>query len=244
MRNGSSIMMVEKTNKLLEKKFIDEQVKLQNDIDLKNVLHLYQVSIIAGVDLAYWSVDDNEFAACCIVVLDYKTREVIEKKYAVEKVEVPYIPGRLAFREIPVFMKAYEQLDNDIDVFFFDGNGYLHPRHMGLATHAGILINRPSIGVAKSYFKIDGVDFTMPANEQYSYTDIVIGNEVYGRVLRTHKDVKPIFLSIGNKIDLDTATQITNSLITNEGHIPLPTRLADIMTHEIRKKSLKEYERY
>ena len=100
------------------------------------------------------------------------------------------------------------------------------------------------IGVAKSYFKIDGVDFTMPANEQYSYTDIVIGNEVYGRVLRTHKDVKPIFLSIGNKIDLDTATQITNSLIANEGHIPLPTRLADIMTHEIRKKSLKEYERY
>jgi deoxyribonuclease V len=98
--------------------------------------------------------------------------------------------------------------------------------------------------VAKSYFKIDGVDFTMPANEQYSYTDIVIGNEVYGRVLRTHKDVKPIFLSIGNKIDLDTATQITNSLITNDGHIPLPTRLADIMTHEIRKKSLKEYERY
>ena len=237
-------MMVEKTNKLLEKKFIDEQVKLQNDIDLKNVLHLYQVSIIAGVDLAYWSVDDNEFAACCIVVLDYKTREVIEKKYAVEKVEVPYIPGCLAFREIPVFMKAYEQLYNDIDVFFFDGNGYLHPRHMGLATHAGILINRPSIGVAKSYFKIDGVDFTMPANEQYSYTDIVIGNEVYGRVLRTHKDVKPIFLSIGNKIDLDTATQITNSLIANEGHIPLPTRLADIMTHEIRKKSLKEYERY
>lgn len=237
-------MMVEKTNKLLEKKFIDEQVKLQNDIDLKNVLHLYQVSIIAGVDLAYWSVDDNEFAACCIVVLDYKTREVIEKKYAVEKVEVPYIPGCLAFREIPVFMKAYEQLENDIDVFFFDGNGYLHPRHMGLATHAGILINRPSIGVAKSYFKIDGVDFTMPANEQYSYTDIVIGNEVYGRVLRTHKDVKPIFLSIGNKIDLDTATQITNSLIANEGHIPLPTRLADIMTHEIRKKSLKEYERY
>ena len=236
--------MVEKTNKLLEKKFIDEQVKLQNDIDLKNVLHLYQVSIIAGVDLAYWSVDDNEFAACCIVVLDYKTREVIEKKYAVEKVEVPYIPGCLAFREIPVFMKAYEQLENDIDVFFFDGNGYLHPRHMGLATHAGILINRPSIGVAKSYFKIDGVDFTMPANEQYSYTDIVIGNEVYGRVLRTHKDVKPIFLSIGNKIDLDTATQITNSLIANEGHIPLPTRLADIMTHEIRKKSLKEYERY
>ena len=72
MRNGLSIMMVEKTNKLLEKKFIDEQVKLQNDIDLKNVLHLYQVSIIAGVDLAYWSVDDNEFAACCIVVLDYE----------------------------------------------------------------------------------------------------------------------------------------------------------------------------
>ena len=76
----------------------------------------------------------------------------------------------------------------------------------------------------------------MPDMEQYAYTDIKIDDEIYGRVLRTHSGVKPIFLSIGNQIDLDTAMQVTNALVTKESHIPLPTRLADIMTHEVRKE--------
>ena len=107
---------------------------------------------------------------------------------------------------------------------------------MGLATHAGIIINKPTVGVAKSYLKIGNTEFCMPDIKQFAYTDIKIDNEIYGRVLRTHSGVKPIFLSIGNKIDLDTAMQITNTLVTKDSHIPLPTRLADIMTHEIRKK--------
>ena len=76
----------------------------------------------------------------------------------------------------------------------------------------------------------------MPSSEQNSYTDIVIAGDVYGRVLRTHEGVKPIFLSIGNKIDIDTAMHMAVSLVTKDSHIPTPTRLADIMTHEIRKK--------
>ena len=80
------------------------------------------------------------------------------------------------------------------------------------------------------------IEFRMPDIKQFSYTDIIIDNEIYGRVLRTHSGVKPIFLSIGNKIYLDTAMQVTNTLVTKDSHIPLPTRLADIMTHEIRKK--------
>ena len=149
---------------------------------------------------------------------------------------VPYILGCLAFREVPFFLKVYETVDTDGDVWFFDGNGYLHPRHMGLATHAGIIINKPTVGIAKSYLKINNIEFCMPDMEQYAYTDIKIDDEIYGRVLRTHSGVKPIFLSIGNQIDLDTAMQVTNALVTKESHIPLPTRLADIMTHEVRKE--------
>jgi deoxyribonuclease V len=163
------------------------------------------------------------------------TKEIVEKKYVSEKIKVPYIPGCLAFREIPLFLKAYEKVETDVDVLFFDGNGYLHPRHMGLATHAGIVIGKPTIGIAKSYFKINDVDFTMPDLEENSFTDIIISGEVYGRVLRTHEAVKPIFVSIGNKIDLDTATQMASALVTKDSHIPIPTRLADIMTHEVRK---------
>jgi deoxyribonuclease V len=79
----------------------------------------------------------------------------------------------------------------------------------------------------------------MPDIKQLSYTDIKIGGDVYGRALRTHSAVKPIFLSIGNRMNLELATQLTNELVTKESHIPLPTRLADIMTHEIRKRYYK-----
>lgn len=220
----------------VEEKYIDIQCELQKQIDFHNVINAVSIKTVAGVDLAYWNFNGDEYATCCIVVLNYVTKEVVEKKYVVEKVSVPYIPGCLAFREIPIFLKAYEKVDTDVDILFFDGNGYLHPRHMGLATHAGILINKPTIGIAKSYLKIKDVEFLMPDIKQFAYTDIRIEGEIYGRVLRTHSGVKPVFLSIGNKIDLESAMQVTIALVTKDSHIPLPTRLADIMTHEIRKK--------
>ncbi len=220
----------------IEEEYIEIQYRLQKQIDFQNVINTLLIQKVAGVDISYWNKNNTEYAACCIVVLNYVTKEVVEKKYVVEKVEVPYIPGCLAFREIPIFLKAYEKVDTDVDILFFDGNGYLHPRHMGLATHAGIIINKPTVGIAKSYLKINNMEFCMPDIKKFAYTDIIIDNEIYGRVLRTHSGVKPIFLSIGNKIDLDTAMQVTNTLVTKDSHIPLPTRLADIMTHEIRKK--------
>ena len=136
-------------------------------------------------------------------------------------------------------MKTVGHLEHSVELYVFDGNGYLHPRHMGLATHAGILLGTPTIGVAKSYYKVENMDYTEPANELFAYEDIVIHGETYGRVLRTHKNVRPIFLSIGNQIDLETATEIMKHFVTKESHIPMPTRCADIMTHEIRKEYQK-----
>lgn len=222
----------------MESEYIKIQENLKKEIDLTNKADLSSIKTVAGVDLAYWNKDNEEYAVCCIVVLDFNSHEIIEKKEYSQKIDTPYIPGCLSFREIPLFTKAYKQLDTKPDIFFFDGNGYLHPRHMGLATHAGILIKRPTVGIAKTYYKVENTDFSMPANEKNAYTDIVINNEVYGRVLRTHKDVKPVFLSVGNMINLETATTITLSLVTKESHIPLPTRLADIMTHEARKNRI------
>lgn len=222
-----------------EQEFIDIQYELQKKIDVSNCIDISLVRTVAGVDLAYWKKGDIEYAVCCIVVLDYNTHELIEKKYSVDKIDIPYIPGCLAFREIPIFINTYYRLNNDPDVIFFDGNGYLHPRHMGLATHAGVLLNKSTVGVAKSYYKINNVEFEMPAYEENSYTNIEIGKEIYGRALRTQSGVKPIFLSIGNKIDLETAMTLTISLTNKESHIPLPTRLADIMTHALREQYIK-----
>ena len=112
---------------------------------------------------------------------------------------------------------------------------------MGLATHAGILINKATVGIAKSYYKIADTDFIMPENIEKAYTDIKINGERYGRVLRTHKNVKPVFLSVGNAIDIETATQMANKLTTRDSHVPLPTRLADLMTHEMRIEYQQKY---
>ena len=223
----------------LEEFYIEEQRKLATRIDLKNHVDLSCLNYVAGVDLAYWKEDDIEYAVCCIVVIDYHTKEIVEQKYCSGKIEVPYIPGCLAFREIDLVLETVRLLEHSVELYVFDGNGYLHPRHMGLATHAGILLGVPTIGVAKSYYKVENVDYIEPENQVFAYEDLVIGDEVYGRVLRTHENVRPIFLSVGNKIDLETAMEVTKAFVTKESHIPMPTRCADIMTHEMRKKCQK-----
>lgn len=212
------------------------QIQLKEQIDMTNQVTPDKIKWIAGVDLAYWNRDDTEYAVCCIVVIAYHTKDVVEKKYFIDKVDIPYIPGCLAFRELPLFLKTKELLQESPDVYVFDGNGYLHPRHMGIATHAGIIMNKPSMGIAKSYYKIDDVDYVMPQNEMFAFEDIIVKDEIYGRVVRTQKNVKPIFLSIGNKMDLQTAMEITRHMVTRESHIPMPTRYADIMTHEVRRE--------
>ena len=218
----------------IEKRYIQIQSELQKKIKFQNMIDLSSIKTVAGIDLAYWKEEDKEYAVCCIVVLDQESKQVMESINLKGEINVPYIPGCLAFRELPLILETVKRLSTLPDLYMFDGNGYLHPRHMGIATHASFYLNKPTIGVAKKYHKIDDVDYTMPSNEKNAYTDIVIAGEVYGRVLRTLKNVKPVFVSIGNYIDLDTATKVVCDFITSESHIPLPTRLADIETHKMR----------
>ena len=219
-----------------KQKFLEIQNALRDKISLSDSFELSDIKTIAGVDLAYWkNQNQEEYAVCCIVVIDYLTHEIIEKKQYSGKIEVPYIPGFLAFRELPLVLKTVEKLECRPDIYMFDGNGYLHPRHMGIASHASFYLNTPSIGVAKTYFRVDNTDYIEPDYTAGSFTDIVINGEVYGRVLRTHDNVKPVFLSAGNNITLDTATKIALNLTDKESHIPIPTRLADLETHEARR---------
>lgn len=186
---------------------------------------------------------EQEYAVCCIVVLDRRSRQVIESRYSYGRAEVPYIPGCLAFRELPLILKTVQKLEAIPDLYLFDGNGYLHPRRMGIATHASFYLDRPTIGVAKTYYKIDGTEFSMPANEKNAYTDILLDGEICGRAVRTLRDVKPVFVSVGNYIDLDTAVRIVCELVSEESHIPLPTRLADLETHRRRREWIESERR-
>ncbi len=214
---------------------IEIQLNLLNKIDTTNTIHLEDIHTVAGIDSAYWSADGIDFGVGCVVVIDYETHEVLEQQYSYSVVTTPYIPSLLAFRELPLVMEALSKVETQIDLYMFDGNGYLHPRHLGLATHAGILLNKPSIGVAKTLYKVGEFTYSL-ADSVGSVSDIVVSNEVYGRAIRTVEGVKPIYVSIGNKIDLDTATVVVNSLIGKGSHIPIPIRLADIETHKLRKE--------
>lgn len=225
-------------NKLIQE-FLGIQSELFHGIKLENNFQVENIQLIAGVDLSYWDMNERKYGTCCIVIIDYSTKRIVEKVYSYGEILIPYIPGFLAFRELPLVIEAVKKLTMQPDLYMFDGNGYLHYRHMGIATHASFILNKPTIGVAKSYLKIQDVDFIMPENLTGSYTNIVINNEVYGRALRTTKNVKPIFVSCGNWIDLDTSTEVVMKCINKESRLPIPVRLADLETHKIRKQLME-----
>ena len=225
-----------------EQKFLDIQNDLKDKIVQQDSPVLSDLHTVAGVDLAYWKQNDGtEYAVCCIVVLDAQTHEILEKSHYSGRIEVPYVPGFLAFRELPLVLKTVELLQIKPDLYVFDGNGYLHPRHMGIASHASFYLDTPTFGVAKTYFRVaEDAAYEDPAQEPGSFSDIRVGEEVYGRALRTQAGVKPVFVSVGNHISLDTACKIAMSFVTKESHIPLPTRLADLETHIERNAILEQ----
>ncbi|MCM3003624.1 endonuclease V [Priestia koreensis] len=211
------------------------QDEYREKISLHNTFEKQQLALVAGVDIAYWTNEETDYGVCCIQVLDYQTKKVVEAVEYVGEVTFPYIPGYLAFRELPLIKEAIKKLTSAPDLYMFDGNGYLHHRNMGIATHASFELEKPTIGVAKTYFKVGNVDFTMPENKKGAYTDIIVDGTIYGRALRTRVDVKPVFLSCGNWIDLDTATEITMYLVEKDSRLPVTTRYADLATYEARR---------
>lgn len=220
----------------LQEEFRRQQNELICRIHPADTFDFSSLKYIAGVDLAYWEHNSEEYAVCCIVVIDFETHVIIEKQQFSGKIDVPYMPGFLAFRELPLVLKTAKLLKTLPDLYIFDGNGYLHPRHMGIATHASFYLNKPTVGIAKTYFRVDQkTDYIEPENEAGSSTDIVIDGEVYGRALRTHRNVKPVFVSVGNYISLDTACELALKLTDSESRIPIPTRFADLETHIARE---------
>ena len=206
-------------------KCIEIQNNLRKYIKTEDTFNIDSIKAVAGVDIAYWKEDNKEKAVCCIVVIDINTHQILERQQVYGEVTLPYIPSCLSFREIPLILEVLKKVKSNIDILMLDGNGMLHPRHMGLATHISFYVNKPTIGIAKTYYKVNGQDFITPDN---------IEGRIVARALRTHKNVKPIFVSIGNRISLDTAVNICMLVVDKNSHIPIPTRLADIDTHTYR----------
>jgi deoxyribonuclease V len=178
------------------------------------------VRLVAGADLAF--SPDGLRCLAGLVVYDLAARKVVEEALAWRPVCFPYVPGLLSFREIPAVLAAARRLKIVPDVFMFDGQGYAHPRRIGLASHAGLVLGRPAIGAAKS--RLIGTH-AEPPPEAGTYAPLEHRGEVIGAVLRTRADVRPIYVSAGHLVTLDDAIAVTMACVTRY-RVPEPTRLA------------------
>lgn len=205
------------------KKLKQEQLRLAKKVVLKDSFD--EIKLIGGVDQAF--VDNKVISL--VAVMDYKTGKLVERKYAVKDVNVPYIPGFLAYREMPSVLEAFNKLENKPDILLCDCNGILHPRKIGMASHIGLILEIPTIGVAKR--KLLGV---VDENKKVIYNDQVVGVEVL-----TKQHAKPIYVSPGHMVSFKTSEKIVKGLL--KGHkLPEPLYLAHKFVNNIKKKVKEE----
>jgi deoxyribonuclease V len=199
---------------------LDIQLRLASQVSRSN--EVASPRFIAGVDISVNRAQGTATGA--VAVLSYPQLRLVETRVVAGKVDFPYVPGLLSFREAPLTLAACEQLSVTPDLILVDGQGIAHPRRMGLASHLGLFLDTPTIGCAKSL--LCGSHQT-PGEEPGSYAEVVDGSEIIGAALRTKAGTRPIYVSIGHRVDLKNA--IYWALECCRGYrLPEPTRLAHL----------------
>jgi deoxyribonuclease V len=190
---------------LSESEAVNVQLSLAGEVIAKD--EFSSIRTVCGVDVSYRSAARADIvgAAAACVVLGYPKLEHRETVYKKSCVRFGYVPGLLAFREIPALLPALEGLESSPDLFICDGNGIAHPRGFGLACHLGLLLDRPVIGCAKT--RLLG-DFEEPGERRGSFEYLYHKDRVIGAVLRTQEKKKPVFVSIGHRITLESAIDV------------------------------------
>ena len=173
---------------------------------------------VAGIDVSM----RRGVARAAVVVMSMPELREQERVCVDAPITYPYVPGLLTFREAPTILQALEELEHRPDVLMFDGQGYAHPRRLGLASHIGVLLDHPTVGCAKS--RLCGT-YVEPPRERGAYTPLYDGDEVIGAVVRTRTGVKPVFVSVGHRMTLESAIDLV--LACGKGYrLPEPTRWA------------------
>jgi len=183
-----------------------------------------EVRVVAGIDLGLPRTGTDEIIGrAALVVMRFPELGVIEERVVERPVTFPYVPGLLSFRELPVALAAFEQVENTPDLVMVDGHGIAHPRRFGIASHLGVLLDVPTIGCAKSI--LVGRAET-PGPNPGDWTPLVHSGETIGAALRTTKRGGPMFVATGHRVSLESAIRLV--LAASRGYrLPEPTRLAD-----------------
>jgi len=205
-----------------------EAMEVQNRLKERLLIVPFEgrVEYVAGVDLSF-----PGGKALAVIVVINAAMKVVEVVHTLSEVKYPYIPGLLAFREGPAFLKTWEKLKTKPDVVFFDGQGIAHPRGLGIASHMGLFIDIPTVGIAKS--RLYG-KHGEPGKNKGDYTPLFDekGNKI-GFVLRSRPNVAPLYVSPGHLTDPDSALELTLRFLKNH-RLPEPTRLAHLYTQKLK----------
>jgi len=208
------------------------QNRLRGRVELAD--RLGRVRSVAGADVALDLRRGRAIAG--VVVFRFPELEEIERVTVSRPLTFPYVPGLLSFREAPALLAAFERLRHAPDVIFCDGQGYAHPRRFGIACHLGVLLDRPTIGCAKS--RLIG-EHSEPSRAAGSWTPLRDAGETIGAVLRTRAGVKPIYVSPGHRVSLGRAIELTLA-VCDGFRIPKPTRVADHFVEAVKREGRGE----
>ena len=207
---------------------IQIQKELRSQLDLTKLPRT--IRHVAGADVSFSRISGRIWAG--VVVFSFPELSRIEEKWIQDKVRFPYIPGLLSFRELPVLLKALKRLKTDPELILCDGQGIAHPRGLGLASHLGLLVDRATVGCAKS--RLVGA-FSEVGQQKGSYAPLWYKEQMVGAVLRTRRGVKPLFISPGNRITLDEAVKIVLECC-RKYRMPEPTRQAHLLVSGLRRR--------
>jgi deoxyribonuclease V len=194
------------------------QKSLMNTVIYDRPVDVNTVRLVGGVDVSV----KNGMSQAAVVVMTFPELQVIETALAKQPTSFPYVPGLLSFREGPVLVEAFEKLQNVPDVFIFDGMGRIHPRRMGIASHMGLWLAKATIGCGKTHFI---GEYDLPGKTKGDYSYLTDKGETLGVVLRSRDKVKPVYISAGHMIDLDSAVEIV-MMCTPKYRLPEPIRQA------------------
>ena len=183
-----------------------QAIQIQHDLAARVIAHdqFDDVRWVAGVDVGFEG-ENNATSRAAVVVLKFP--ELVPVDYATARLPVtfPYIPGLLAFREIPVVLEALRNIQTEPDVLIVDGHGRAHPRRFGIACHLGVLLDRATIGCGKSILCGQAVE---PKNQVGAWSSLIDHGEQIGVALRMRKDVTPVYVSVGHRVSLESAIEL------------------------------------
>jgi deoxyribonuclease V len=196
-----------------------------------------KIRFVAGADVAFDPVTDVAFAG--VIVYRFPDLTEVERSMARRKLRFPYVPGLLSFRETPVLLAAFARLETEPDLILIDGHGRAHPRRFGIACHVGVLFDKPTIGCAKSLLV---GEHEAPGARAGSTAPLLLDGERVGTVLRTRDGVRPIYVTTGHRVSLETAVNLVKQCLDGF-RIPKPTREADHYVRDLRRAYQEERKR-